>query len=140
MRVDALAEQLLQAHLSPKQLLYYTKFRPYIVCRGSVSGAEYEVPLDGDRVRCPSMDIKYCIIARRSGVIPCADVVLAKKLMIETNERKFVATAVPNRMCIFTLLRYGLWRPQQLLVVGFVLAAWALAFYPYLSCLVSHEW
>lgn len=102
------AKELLMKHMTPAQLADYQRGERYIRCKGSWTGLEYLVPLGGGFVRSPALRTDWCI-TQKSLSIPAEDAALAKKLMIETNEFKFVNTANSLNAVSHTLLfKYGL--------------------------------
>jgi hypothetical protein len=81
------AEALLWAWLSPAQRKQYRARRWFEVT--TASGRRYRV-LGGAVVRLPRGS-GYCIEA--TSLVPVADEMLANKLLLETDERRFLATA-----------------------------------------------
>jgi hypothetical protein len=99
------AEALLWAWLSPAQRRQYRARRWFEVT--TASGRRYRV-LRGAVVRLHPRGSGYCIEA--TSLVPVADEMLANKLLLETNERRFLATAhrFPYRSLLPSDL--GLWR------------------------------
>jgi hypothetical protein len=81
------AEALLWTWLSPAQRSQYRRRRWFEVT--TASGRRYRI-LRGAVVRLPRGS-GYCIEA--TSPVPVADEMLANKLLLETNERRFLATA-----------------------------------------------
>jgi hypothetical protein len=98
------AEALLWAWLSPAQRRQYRARRWFEVT--TASGRRYRI-LRGGVVRLDPRGSGYCIEA--TSPVPVADEMLANKLLLETNERRFLATA--HRFPYSTLLPsdLGLW-------------------------------
>jgi hypothetical protein len=82
------AEALLWAWLSPAQRKQYRARRWFEVT--AASGRRYRI-LRGGVVRLDPRGSAYCIEA--TSPVPIADEMLANKLLLETNERRFLATA-----------------------------------------------
>jgi len=82
------AEALLWAWLSPAQRKQYRAQRWFEVT--TVSGRRYRI-LRGGVVRVRPRGSGYCIEA--TSPVPFADEMLANKLLLETDERRFLATA-----------------------------------------------
>jgi hypothetical protein len=82
------AEALLWAWLSPAQRSQYRARRWFEVT--TTSGRRYRI-LRGGVVRVRPRGSAYCIEATSS--VPVADEMLANKLLLETDERRFLATA-----------------------------------------------
>jgi hypothetical protein len=82
------AEALLWAWLSPAQRGQYRARRWFEVT--TASGRRYRI-LRGGVVRLDPRGSAYCIEATSS--VPVADEMLANKLLLETDERRFLATA-----------------------------------------------
>jgi len=82
------AEALLWAWLSPAQRRQYRTRRWFEVT--TTSGRRYRI-LRGGVVRLDPRGSAYCIEATSS--VPVADEMLANKLLLETDERRFLATA-----------------------------------------------
>jgi hypothetical protein len=82
------AEALLWAWLSPAQRSQYRARRWFEVT--TTSGRRYRI-LRGGVVRVRPRGSGYCIEATSS--VPVADEMLANKLLLETDERRFLATA-----------------------------------------------
>jgi hypothetical protein len=82
------AEALLWAWLSPAQRSQYRRRRWFEVT--TASGRRYRV-LRGLVVRLGPRGSGYCIEA--TSPVPVADEMLANKLLLETDERRFLATA-----------------------------------------------
>jgi hypothetical protein len=82
------AEALLWAWLSPDQRQQYRARRWFEVT--TASGRRYRI-LRGAVVRLDPRGSGYCIEA--TSPVPVADEMLANKLLLETNERRFLATA-----------------------------------------------
>jgi hypothetical protein len=82
------AEALLWAWLSPAQRRQYRARRWFEVT--TASGRRYRV-LRGGVVRLGPRGSGYCIEA--TSPVPVADAMLANKLLLETDERRFLATA-----------------------------------------------
>jgi hypothetical protein len=82
------AEALLWAWLSPAQRRQYRARRWFEVM--TASGRRYRV-LRGGVVRLDPRGSGYCIEA--TSPVPVADEMLANKLLLETDERRFLATA-----------------------------------------------
>ena len=82
------AEALLWAWLSPAQRRQYRARRWFEVT--TTSGRRYRV-LRGGVVRLHPRGSGYCIEA--TSPVPVADEMLANKLLLETDERRFLATA-----------------------------------------------
>ena len=82
------AEALLWAWLSPAQRRQYRGRRWFEVT--TASGRRYRV-LRGGVVRVDPRGSGYCIEA--TSPVPVADEMLANKLLLETDERRFLATA-----------------------------------------------
>jgi len=82
------AEALLWAWLSPAQRSQYRRRRWFGVT--TASGRRYRV-LRGLVVRLGPRGSGYCIEA--TSPVPVADEMLANKLLLETDERRFLATA-----------------------------------------------
>jgi hypothetical protein len=82
------AEALLWAWLSPAQRQQYRARRWFEVT--TTSGRRYRI-LRGGVVRLDPRGSAYCIEATSS--VPVADEMLANKLLLETDERRFLATA-----------------------------------------------
>jgi hypothetical protein len=82
------AEALLWAWLSPTQRKQYRARRWFEVT--TASGRRYRI-LQGGVVRFDPRGSAYCIEA--TSPVPVADEMLANKLLLETDERRFLATA-----------------------------------------------
>jgi hypothetical protein len=82
------AEALLWAWLSPAQRKQYQARRWFEVT--TASGRRYRV-LRGGVVRLNPRGSGYCI--ESTSPVPVADEMLANKLLLETDERRFLATA-----------------------------------------------
>jgi hypothetical protein len=82
------AEALLCAWLSPTQRKQYRARRWFEVT--TASGRRYRI-LQGGVVRLDPRGSAYCIEA--TSPVPVADEMLANKLLLETDERRFLATA-----------------------------------------------
>jgi hypothetical protein len=82
------AEALLWAWLSPAQRQQYRARRWFEVT--TTSGRRYRI-LRGGVVRIDPPGSGYCIEA--TSPVPVADEMLANKLLLETDERRFLATA-----------------------------------------------
>ncbi len=82
------AEALLWAWLSPAQRKQYRARRWFEVT--TTSGRRYRI-LRGGVVRLDPRGSGYCIEA--TSPVPVADEMLANKLLLETDERRFLATA-----------------------------------------------
>jgi hypothetical protein len=82
------AEALLSAWLSPAQRQQYRARRWFEVT--TASGRRYRI-LRGGVVRLDPRGSAYCIEA--TSPVPVADEMLANKLLLETDERRFLATA-----------------------------------------------
>ena len=82
------AEALLWAWLSPAQRQQYRRRRWFEVT--TTSGRRYRI-LRGGVVRLDPRGSGYCIEA--TSPVPVADEMLANKLLLETDERRFLATA-----------------------------------------------
>jgi hypothetical protein len=82
------AEALLWAWLSPAQRRQYRARRWFEVT--TASGRRYRI-LRGGVVRVDPRGAGYCIEA--TSPVPVADEMLANKLLLETDERRFLATA-----------------------------------------------
>jgi hypothetical protein len=82
------AEALLWAWLTPAQRKQYRGRRWFEVTTGS--GRRYRI-LRGAVVRVDPRGSAYCIEA--ASPVPVADEMLANKLLLETDERRFLATA-----------------------------------------------
>jgi hypothetical protein len=82
------AEALLWAWLSPAQRRQYRARRWFEVT--TTSGRRYRI-LRGGVVRLGPRGSGYCIEA--TSPVPVADEMLANKLLLETDERRFLATA-----------------------------------------------
>jgi hypothetical protein len=82
------AEALLWAWLSPAQRKQYRRRRWFEVT--TTSGRRYRI-LRGAVVRLRPRGSAYCIEA--TSPVPVADEMLANKLLLETDERRFLATA-----------------------------------------------
>jgi hypothetical protein len=82
------AEALLWAWLSPAQRQQYRARRWFEVT--TASGRRYRI-LRGGVVRLNPRGSAYCIEA--TSPVPVADEMLANKLLLETDERRFLATA-----------------------------------------------
>jgi hypothetical protein len=82
------AEALLWAWLSPAQRRQYRARRWFEVT--TASGRRYRI-LRGGVVRLDPRGSGYCIEA--TSPVPVADEMLANKLLLETDERRFLATA-----------------------------------------------
>jgi hypothetical protein len=82
------AEALLWAWLSPTQRRQYRARRWFEVT--TASGRRYRI-LRGGVVRLHPRGFGYCIEA--TSPVPVADEMLANKLLLETDERRFLATA-----------------------------------------------
>ena len=82
------AEALLWAWLSPAQRKQYRARRWFEVT--TASGRRYRI-LRGAVVRLHPRGSGYCIEA--TAPVPVADEMLANKLLLETDERRFLATA-----------------------------------------------
>jgi hypothetical protein len=82
------AEALLLAWLSPTQRRQYRARRWFEVT--TASGRRYRI-LRGGVVRLHPRGSGYCIEA--TSPVPVADEMLANKLLLETDERRFLATA-----------------------------------------------
>jgi hypothetical protein len=87
-RAGRRAEALLWAWLSPAQRRQYRTQRWFEVT--TASGRRYRV-LRGGVVRVRPRGSGYCIEA--TSPVPVADEMLANKLLLETDERRFLATA-----------------------------------------------
>jgi hypothetical protein len=98
------AEALLWAWLSPAQRQQYRARRWFEVT--TTSGRRYRILRDGV-VRLGPRGSGYCIEA--TSPVPVADEMLANKLLLETDERRFLATAhrFPYRSLLPSDL--GLW-------------------------------
>lgn len=119
------AKELLVKHLTPEQLADYQRGERYIRCKGSWTGLEYLVPIGGGFVRTPGLKTDWCV-HEKSTTIPAEDGPLAKKLMIETNEFRFVNTANSLNAVSHTLLfKYGL--PRHRSAAGVITAALIVA-------------
>jgi hypothetical protein len=81
------AEALLWAWLSPAQRKQYRRKRWFEVT--TASGRRYRI-LRGGVVRLDPRGSAYCIEA--TSPVPVADEMLANKLLLETDERRFLAT------------------------------------------------
>jgi len=104
------ARELLMKHMTPEQLVAFQRGDRYILCKGSWTGLEYHVPHGGGFVRSPALRTDWCVHQSILS-IPSEDAALAKKLMIETNEFRFVNTANSLNAVSHTLLfKYGLLR------------------------------
>lgn len=86
--------QLLRRHLTPEQLMTFDVTNGFF-CLGSSSRSKYFVRFGRKVV--DEKGIEYCIVPRSIGDIPEPDAMLAKKLLIETDERTFLETAIPDR-------------------------------------------
>jgi hypothetical protein len=82
------AEALLWAWLSPAQRKQYRARRWFEVT--TTSGRRYRI-LRGGVVRIDTRGSGFCIEA--TSPVPVADEMLANKLLLETDERRFLATA-----------------------------------------------
>ena len=82
------AEALLWAWLSPAQRRQYRTWRWFEVT--TASGRRYRIQQHWI-VRVNPRGSAYCIEA--TSPVPVADTMLANKLLLETNERRFLATA-----------------------------------------------
>jgi hypothetical protein len=82
------AEALLWSWLSPAQCRQYRRRRWFEVA--TASGRRYRILRDGV-VRLGPRGSGYCIEA--TSPVPVADEMLANKLLLETDERRFLATA-----------------------------------------------
>jgi hypothetical protein len=82
------AEALLWAWLSTAQRKQYRRKRWFEVT--TISGRRYRI-LRGGVVRLDPRGSGYCIEA--TSPVPVADEMLANKLLLETDERRFLATA-----------------------------------------------
>jgi hypothetical protein len=82
------AEALLWSWLSPAQRRQYRRRRWFEVA--TASGRRYRI-LRGGVVRLDPRGSGYCIEA--TSPVPVADEMLANKLLLETDERRFLATA-----------------------------------------------
>jgi hypothetical protein len=82
------AEALLWAWLSPAQRKQYRRRRWFEVT--AASGRRYRI-LRGGVVRLDPRGSGFCIEA--TSPVPVADEMLANKLLLETDERRFLATA-----------------------------------------------
>ena len=82
------AEALLWSWLSPAQRRQYRARRWFEVT--TASGRRYRI-LRGGVVRLDPRGAGYCIEA--TSPVPIADEMLANKLLLETDERRFLATA-----------------------------------------------
>ena len=82
------AEALLWAWLSPAQRKQYRARRWFEVT--TASSRRYRI-LQGGVVRLHPRGSAYCIEA--TSPVPVADEMLANKLLLETDERRFLATA-----------------------------------------------
>jgi hypothetical protein len=82
------AEALLWSWLSPAQRRQYRRRRWFEV--STASGRRYRILRDGV-VRLGPRGSGYCIEA--TSPVPVADEMLANKLLLETDERRFLATA-----------------------------------------------
>jgi hypothetical protein len=87
-RASLRAEALLWARLSPAQRRQY-RARPWFEVT-IASGRRYRV-LRGGVVRVKPRGSGFCIEA--TSPVPVADEMLANKLLLETDERRFLATA-----------------------------------------------
>jgi hypothetical protein len=87
-RATLRAEALLWAWLSPAQRRQYRARRWFEVT--TASGRRYRV-LRGGVVRVQPRGSGFCIEA--TSPVPVADEMLANKLLLETDERRFLATA-----------------------------------------------
>ena len=98
------AEALLWAWLSPAQRMQYRARRWFEVT--TASGRRYRI-LRGGVVRLDPRGSGFCIEA--TSPVPVADEMLANKLLLETDERRFLATAhrFPYRSLLPSDL--GLW-------------------------------
>lgn len=85
---------LLRKHLTPEQLRTFEVTNGFM-CTGSSSKHRYFIRY-GRKVVDQS-GIEYCIVSKSYEPIPELDVMLAKKLLIETDERTFLETAIPDR-------------------------------------------
>jgi hypothetical protein len=93
------AEQLLRDTLTPQQLCQYETSRQFTV-RGSRGHRQYIIVCSGSTVRnvCRrnrdgSKGRRYCAWLRG---VPPADSFLAQKLIIESDEGRFLRTAMPS--------------------------------------------
>jgi hypothetical protein len=97
------AEALLWAWLSPSQRRQYRRRGWFEVT--TASGRRYRI-LRGGVVRLDPRGSGYCIEA--TSPVPVADEMLANKLLLETNERRFLATAhrssLPSELGLWTAL------------------------------------
>jgi hypothetical protein len=91
------AEALLWAWLSPAQRKQYRARRWFEVT--TASGRRYRV-VRGAVVRLHPRGSGYCIEA--TSPVPVADEMLANKLLLETDERRFLATAHRFPYCSFS--------------------------------------
>ena len=98
---------LLRKHLTPEQLRRFDTTKGF-TCTGSLSKHDYFIRY-GKKVVDES-GVEYCIVPRSIGDIPELDAMLAKKLLIETDERSFLSTAIPDR---WTPEHYEFRRRQQ---------------------------
>lgn len=90
------AIELLYSHLDLAQRkMFVRKFKFNV--RGSHSGRKYLIDW-GREINVYGPDYKYCLAPHRSYGIPIADVMLAQKLFIETDEPGFRSEAVKWRL------------------------------------------
>lgn len=86
--------------MTPEQRLTFSKHNS-ICCRGSKTNRQYVIRYGRKVV--DDQGIEYCIVPAKANSVPEFDVMLAKKLLIETNEPVFLETAIPDR-----------WTPEHL--------------------------
>lgn len=121
------AKELLMKHMTPEQREAYQRGERYIRCKGSWTGVEYLVPVGGGFVRSPGLKTDWCIHGKIPS-IPAEDAVLAKKLLIETNEFRFVniANASGGMITLKLFFKYGLLRyrsPTAVIVLAIIVAS-----------------
>ncbi len=90
-RTERRANKLLRAHLSKRQLSTLDR-HGWINVRGNHTGRLYRIDCGGCAHNIFSRGVNYCTMMDASA--PVGDHLLAQKLLIETNERKFLKIAV----------------------------------------------
>lgn len=86
------ADTLLRRHLTPKQRIDYDKYNWFRVVGSHSNDAYYIMVRPYSSVWSDHDHRTFCLVTR--GVaLPLTDQALLKKLLIETDERRFLATA-----------------------------------------------
>lgn len=89
------ASKLLRSHLGKTQKKSLRN-RGWFYAKGSHTKRRYRIygSFATQNIECVDTGREYCAILRKWASIPTSDHVLAQKLAIETNEKKFLRTAV----------------------------------------------